>query len=55
MGPLLVEKKHLIGWVPRMGPMNARGRLELTGALHWSTLQRKKRVFIINSQQHLKL
>lgn len=42
-GPLLVEKKHQIGWVPRMGPMNARGRLELTGAPHLSTLQRKKK------------
>lgn len=49
MGPLLAEKKHLIGWVPGKGPMNARGRLELTGAQHWSTLQRK-RVLLITKQ-----
>lgn len=53
-GPLLVEKKHLIGWVPRMGPMNARGRLELTGALRWSTLQRKTEYLLTvsNTQSH---
>lgn len=39
--PLLAEKKHLIGWEPGKEPMNATGRLGLTGALHWSTLQTK--------------
>lgn len=48
-GPLPAEKKHLIGWVPEKGPMNARGRLELTGALRWSTLQRKRALFTTNS------
>lgn len=38
MDPPPVEKKHQIGWVPEKGPMNARGRLELIWAPHWSTL-----------------
>lgn len=52
VGLLLAEKKHQIGWVPKMGPMNARGRLELTGAPHWSTLQRKGALIRANNTFH---
>lgn len=48
MGPLLVEKKHQIGWVLEKAPVSARGRLELIWAPHWSTLY-KDNALITNS------